>query len=215
MELSSVGWDSYWDTLTLPRVLLGLSIWTLFSLLTAYYAVTRLGAVQAVLALVAQRAIQRVEAADGPTISGSGGSAAAKATCWRTPTGELATEMRTRLLGAIVRNATETISATRCRHQGGRPASGHRAACRGAAVAHVLHGAGGIGGGDAAGPAHLAGPPGAACAWRPAGPAAAQHAGGRTTDSLGNGICMHLHAGSQRYALPGTLCLRAPGTMCS
>lgn len=82
-----MGWDD-----TLPRVLLALAAWTLVWLLAAYYAVTRLGAVQAVLALVARRALRRVEAADGGGDAeerlGAGGKPAVRATCRRTATGE-------------------------------------------------------------------------------------------------------------------------------
>jgi hypothetical protein len=92
MELTSVGWDD----LTVTRVLVGATIWALCSLLAGYWAVTQLGAVQAVLALVAQRAIRRFEAAGaGPDSPGGGGSSGvdsstgARATCRRTPTGEL------------------------------------------------------------------------------------------------------------------------------
>ena len=87
MELTSVGWDD----LTLPRVAAGLAVWALSSLLAGYWAVTQLGAVQAVLALVAQRAIRRFEAAgrDGSSGSDGGAGSAARATCRRTPTGKL------------------------------------------------------------------------------------------------------------------------------
>jgi hypothetical protein len=86
MELTSVCWDD----LTLPRVLVGAAIWALFSLLAGYWAVTQLGAVQAVLALIAQRMIRRFKAAGAGSSDGSDGGAAAeaRATCRRTPTGE-------------------------------------------------------------------------------------------------------------------------------
>ena len=87
MELTSVGWDD----LTVARVLVGAAAWALFSLLAGYWAVTQLGAVQAVLTLVAQRAIRRFEAAgaDGSLDDNSSGGSVARATCRRTPTGKL------------------------------------------------------------------------------------------------------------------------------
>lgn len=82
-----MGWD-----VTLTCALLALAAWSLFWLLAAYYAVTRLGAVQAVLAVVARRALRRVEAAEaGGSIddgSGAGGKPVARATVRSTATGE-------------------------------------------------------------------------------------------------------------------------------
>ncbi len=60
-----MGWD-----VTLPQVLAALAAWTVVSLTAGYYAVARLQAVQAVLALVLRRALLRIAVPE----DGGGGS---------------------------------------------------------------------------------------------------------------------------------------------
>lgn len=62
--------------MTLLQALLALAAWTVVSLAAAYYAISRLGAVQAVLALLLRRALRRVAVLDD---SSSGGGGFAKA----------------------------------------------------------------------------------------------------------------------------------------
>ncbi len=50
-----MGWD-----VTLPQALAALAAWAVLSAAAAYYAVARLGAVQAVLAVVLRRALRQV-----------------------------------------------------------------------------------------------------------------------------------------------------------
>ena len=80
----SMGWD-----VTLPQALAALAAWAVLSLAGSYIAITRLGAVQAVLALVLRRVLGRMELlveADA-SIAGDGGRFTGRPRVRRTSTG--------------------------------------------------------------------------------------------------------------------------------